>query len=219
MRWHSTCHDPEQGGASEREDTAMRRIFASLTVLAGMAFATPLAFGDTRLQGFGGVTFRDSARDTLAGGQLSLGLGSHVELFGELGHMRDTLDRNLVLDVLDLAEPFTGVGVRLSGLYGDGGLRLLTSPAPIRVYVEGSAGMARLSPRIDIGSDRFDVLEPFVNSALDRIHWNGPVVGGGGGIMLQPGPLTIDLGYRHKRILLDNPISVNQLRAAIGLRF
>jgi hypothetical protein len=197
----------------------MRRFFASLIVVAGLAVAASPAFAETRLQGFGGVTYGQSTTDSLYGGQLSLGLGSNVELFGELGYMRDTLDRNLILDVIDLAEPFTGVGVRLSGLYGDGGVRLLTSPAAVRAYVEGSAGMARLSPRIDIGSERFDVLEPFVNTALDRIHWTEPLVGGGAGIILEPGPVTIDLGYRHKRILMDNPVSVNQLRASIGLRF
>jgi hypothetical protein len=196
----------------------MRRFVASLIVVAGVAVAPP-AFADTRLQGFGGVTYGRSTTDTLFGGQLSVGLGSNAELFGEMGYMRDTLDRNLLLEIADLAEPFTGVGVRLSGLYGEGGLRLITSPAPLRAYVEGSGGIARLSPRIDIGSDRFDVFEPFINSALDRIHWTEPLVGAGGGIVIQPGPVTIDLGYRHKRILADNPISVNQLRASIGLRF
>jgi hypothetical protein len=197
----------------------MRRISASLIVVAGLALSAAPAVADTRLQGFGGVTYGQSATDALYGGQLSVGLGSNVELFGELGYMRDTLDRNLILDVIDLAEPFTGVGVRMSGIYGDGGLRLLTSPALIRAYVEGSGGMARLSPRIDIGSDRFESFEPFINTALDRIHWIEPIVGAGGGIILAPGPVTIDLGYRHKRILMDNPISVNQLRASIGLRF
>jgi hypothetical protein len=197
----------------------MRRFFVSLIVVAGMALEAPSAFAETRLQAFGGVTYGQSTTDTLYGGELSIGLGPHLELFGEAAYMRDTLDRNLILDAIDLAEPFTGVGVRLSGLYGDGGVRILTSPAPIRAYVEGSAGMARLSPRVDIRSERFDVLEPFINTALDRIHWTEPLIGAGGGLIVQPGPFTIDLGYRHKRILLDNPISVNQLRAAVGLRF
>ena len=81
----------------------------------------------------------------------------------------------------------------MSGLYGEGGLRLLSAPAPVRLglYIEGSGGMARLSPRVDIAFERFEVLEPVINGALNRIHWTEPLVGAGGGVIVQPGPLSI----------------------------
>jgi opacity protein-like surface antigen len=56
------------------------------------------------------------------------------------------------------------------------------------------------------------------------------MIGAGGGVLLQAGPLAVDLGYRYKRILTDGGFSsafsldrggfdINQVRIGIGVRF
>jgi hypothetical protein len=58
----------------------------------------------------------------------------------------------------------------------------------------------------------------------------GPIVGAGSGVILQGGPVSVDLGYRYKRILAgsgltsvfalgDDGLSVNQVRVGLGFRF
>jgi opacity protein-like surface antigen len=56
------------------------------------------------------------------------------------------------------------------------------------------------------------------------------MVGAGGGVIVQGGPLSVDLGYRYKRILADSGLAtafalgtdgftVNQVRVGLGVRF
>jgi hypothetical protein len=55
------------------------------------------------------------------------------------------------------------------------------------------------------------------------------MLGAGGGVLIQSGPLSLDFGYRYKKILASgtvasalnggDPYNVNQVRVGVGVRF
>ena len=200
----------------------MKHRLTAVLVVVGLCVMMPLtasAQGPSGfVQGFGGLTLGNTLIDGLFGGEAGANLGSHAQIFGDAGYMRNTLSSNLLGGLIDLAADATGVGVRRSGFYGDGGIRLLTGGGPVRGYVEGSAGAVRLSYAVDVGRDRFG-LSPVINGALNFLDRTEPMVGFGGGVILQPGRLMLDLGYRYKRVLADSPFAVSQVRAAVGVTF
>jgi opacity protein-like surface antigen len=174
------------------------------------------------IQGFGGTTFGTSAAAPTFGGSLALPLGDHVQIVGEAGRLTD-IKAPLLDDLLDPV-PFD---IGMSAWYGEGGLRFAGSRhSAVRPYVEATAGVARLSPRV--GADGW--LEAISNVGLSFLSTTEPLVGAGGGVIVQAGPLAIDLGYRYKRILTSGGLStafsldgdgfdVNQVRVGLGIRF
>ncbi len=67
-----------------------------------------------------------------------------IQVIGEFGRVGDMLP-SLTANLLDL----TPYGVRVSALYGEGGLRLLAAPdSAVNPYVEATAGIARLTPHV-----------------------------------------------------------------------
>jgi hypothetical protein len=119
------------------------------------------------------------------------------------------------------------VDVRVSAVYGEGGLRL--SPAPrsaVSPYVEATAGVARL----DIGVTGLGVtMDAVTRAALGLVPRTEPIAGVGGGVRLQGGPLSLDLGYRYKQILGNSVVTTvlgagqelhaHQVRVGVGVRF
>ena len=66
------------------------------------------------------------------------------------------------------------------------------------------------------------------DAALTFFDRTDPLLGVGGGVIVQGGPLLLDLGYRYKKILASHSVqgvltggdfSVNQVRIGFGLRF
>lgn len=170
------------------------------------------------VQGFGGATFGTTQTDSLFGGSAGANLSDNVQLIGEVGYMRDTLPTNLLGDLLGIASSSLDIGVRVPAFYAEGGARLLSGSGPIRGYVEGTAGAARLRPALDLGLEN-STIRRIVNGALGYVSTNEPLVGVGGGVIIQPGPFVLDLGYRYKRILGLGGINVSQVRAAAGIAF
>jgi hypothetical protein len=199
----------------------MKHRFLAVLAVVGFGLLLPritFAQGPSGyMQGFGGMTLGNASMDGLFGGEVGANLGSHVQVFGEGGYMRDTLSSTFLGSLIDVAADATGVNVRRSGFYADGGVRLLTSGGPVRGYVEGSAGAVRLSYGVDL-DDRLG-LSPVINTALNFLDRTEPMVGFGGGVILQPGRVMVDLGYRHQRVLAGTPFGINQVRAAIGVTF
>jgi hypothetical protein len=152
--------------------------------------------GNSSVQGFGGLTFGTSSflpktetAPTL-GGVVAVGLTPNIQAIGEIGRMS-----NIEPSLYDLLE-FTPVEFNLSAWYWEGGVRFIASPRAVRPYAEATAGIARMRQPFGLG-DRFD---PFVNAALQFANTNEPVLGGGVGVILEHGPLSIDVGYRYKKI-------------------
>jgi len=173
-------------------------------------------------QGFGGTTFGSTATSPTFGAGVALPVGDHVQVIGEAGRLTD-IKAPVLDDLIDL----TPVDVSMSAWYAEGGLRFTASRhSAVRPYVEATAGVARLKPAV--GVDGW--LGALTNTGLSFLGSTEPLVGAGGGVMFQAGPLALDLGYRYKRILADGAIAsafslgtggfdVNQVRVGVGVRF
>lgn len=202
----------------------MRITVATAAVCAALSLATT-AGAQTRggsFQGFGGTTFGSSASAPTFGAGVAVPVGDYVQVIGEAGRLTD-ITAPLLDDLIDL----TPVDVGMSAWYAEGGIRFTASRhSAVRPYVEGTAGVARLKPTV--GVDGW--LGALTNTGLSFLGSTEPLVGVGAGVMLQAGPLALDLGYRYKRILADGAIAsafslgndgfdVNQVRVGVGVRF
>ena len=69
-----------------------------------------------------------------------------------------------------------------------------------------------------------------MRTALRFFDRTEPLLGAGAGVAISGGPVTLDLGYRYKRILASGALSsafslgnngfdINQLRGGVGVRF
>jgi opacity protein-like surface antigen len=216
---------PEKRGigvaVSDDEVKAMRRIIVGAVALSAIVLLPSVARAQNgQIQGFGGLTFGSVTGSSAFGGSVAVPLTDHIQAFGEGGRMTD-LTPWMVGGLLD----FTPVDMRISAWYGQAGVRVLgSSGRAVRPYAEATAGLARLST----GRSGFGYATPYINGALGLMGKTEPMLGLGGGVMLQGGPILLDLGYRHHKILSGNSlqslltggdVSVNQVRVGVGVRF
>jgi opacity protein-like surface antigen len=177
------------------------------------------------VQGFGGVTVGTStfgsAISPTFGGRVGIGLTPNLQVIGEAGRLADITSP--LFDVLD----FTGIGVHVSAFYGEGGVRFIASPhSAVRPYGEATAGFARLNAGVSGLGGRSNAI---IDAGLSLIDSTRPMLGVGGGVLLQAGPASIDIGYRYKQISAGNSLAsalnagkdyhVNQVRVGVGVRF
>jgi hypothetical protein len=193
-----------------------------IVAVIGFAVVLPSAARaqSSQVQGFGGLTFGDVASSSTFGGSIAVPLSDNLQIIGEAGRMTNVMP-SLFATILD----FTPVDVGVSAWYGEGGVRIIGSPnRALRPYAEASAGVARLSTGFD-GAGSF---EPFVDAALGYLGRTEPIVSVGGGVIVQGGPVFLDLGYRYKKIMVGESLqsiltagdfSVNQVRIGAGVRF
>lgn len=180
---------------------------------------------NSEVQGFGGLTVGTStfgsAVSSTFGGRVGVGLTPNLQVIGEAGRLADI--KSPLFDLLD----FTNVGVRVSALYGEGGVRFIASPhSAVRPYGEATAGFARLNAGISGLGGRTDAI---VDTALQFLNTTRPMLGVGTGVLIQGGPISVDLGYRYKKISAGNTLAsvfnagkdfqINQVRVGIGVRF
>ena len=200
----------------------MRRLLITTAlVAASVAAASPARAQNSQISGFGGLTFGDVAESSTFGGSVAVPLTDNLQIIAEGGRMTNVLP-SLVDTVVDLAP----VDVGVSAWYGEAGVRFIgSSHQTIRPYAEATAGYARLSAGVSgIGSTAGAI----TNVALNFLNRTDPMLGVGGGFVVQGGPLLLDLGYRYKKILAGQSIqgaltggdfSVNQFRIGVGVRF
>ena len=182
----------------------------------------------TSLDGFGALSmnqltsFGESGVPLDFGGRVSVGLIPAVQLVGEFGRLG-----NVLPEVVALPLSFLPAGLNVSAFYGEGGIRLLGAPgSAVTPYVEGTAGVAHL--RLGI-SGLGPTANAIARAALNLTDTREPILGGGGGILLQAGAVHVDLGYRYKRILGEGLVSsvlgagqqlqAHQVRFGVGVRF
>lgn len=204
----------------------MRRAPFFTAAVCAFVLVAAHANAETRrshFEGFGGMTFGNNRTSAPTfGGSVAAPLTDNIQVIGEAGHMTDVKS-----SLLDLVAGFTPGDVRLSAWYGEGGVRFIASPhSAVRPYAEATAGIARLHAGIS-GAGQFGAI---ANTALGYLGSTEPVLGVGGGVLLQGGPLLVDAGYRYKKIsagnglasaltLSGNAIEVNQFRVGVGFRF
>jgi hypothetical protein len=177
------------------------------------------------LEGFGGLSLNSVTSESFSpsvGGTLTLNVGPAVQIIGEAGRLDNVLPvlSNAAFNAADL-------DLRLSALYGEGGVRLLMAPgSPITPYVEGTAGIAKLG----VHSERFGTVGNAVGTiALHFVDRTTPTLGGGGGVLLRGGPVVFDLGYRYKQLFANDILRIglgfgeqlhtHQARVGFGVRF
>jgi hypothetical protein len=195
-------------------------------ILATSALAPSASWAQDRTAsavGFGGMS-----PNSFAGSQFDFGfnfgkeLTPSVQVIGEFGRVSDMLP-SLTAGLLDL----TPYDVRVSALYGEGGLRLLAAPeSAVNPYVEATAGIARLTPHASGFGAGADALTA---AGLQLLRGTDPLLGFGGGILLRGGPVVADLGYRYKQVVgadslssllsAGQPLRAHQVRFGIGVRF
>jgi opacity protein-like surface antigen len=199
-------------------------VTAALVALAVWP-ATARAQGPSEIQGFGGATVGTatfgSAVSPTFGGRFGFDLTPNLQAIGEAGQLADI--ESPLFDLLD----FTQIGVNVSAFYGEGGVRFIASPrSGVRPYGEATAGFARLKASVSgLGGNTGGI----VDTALNLINSTRPVLGVGGGVVFQAGPVGLDIGYRYKKISAGNTIAallnggrdyqVNQVRLGVGFRF
>ena len=197
----------------------------SRIVPVAMAFAMALPAAsyaqNTQLQGFGGLTFGDVTNSSTFGGAIAVPLSDNLQIIGEAGRMSNVAP-SLLYSVL---EDFTPLDVGVSAWYGEGGVRIIGSSShALRPYAEATAGFARLKS----GFEGLGTASPFVDAALGFFDSTEPLLGVGGGVIVQGGPVFLDLGYRYKKIMASDSLqslmtggdfSVNQVRIGAGIRF
>ena len=199
---------------------------AFAAVVAAASFTPSAAYAQDRTAsavGFGGMSphsFTASQFDF--GFNVGKELTPSVQVIGEFGRVSDMLP-SLSATLLDL----TPYDVRVSALYGEGGLRLLAAPdSAVNPYVEATAGIARLTPHASGFGAGADALTA---AGLQFLRGTDPLLGFGGGILLRGGPVVADLGYRYKQVVgadslssllsAGQPLRAHQVRFGIGVRF
>jgi hypothetical protein len=201
-------------------------VLTAIVAVCAVPAAARAQSANRSIQGFGGITFGTSSAVGTAssastfGGTLAAGLTPNIQVIGEAGRLSDI--KPPLFSLLDL----TPVDMHLSAWYGEAGVRFIASPhSAVRPYGEATAGMARLSTGLSGFGSRADAI---VDTGLAFLNRTEPMLGAGGGVMLQGGPLAVDIGYRYKKIIATgvasalnggNPYQVNEVRIGLGVRF
>jgi opacity protein-like surface antigen len=177
------------------------------------------------LEGFGGLSLNTLTSESFmpsVGGRLTVEVAPAVQIIGEAGRLD-----NVLPTLSNAAFTAADVGLRVSALYGEGGVRLLMAPSsPVTPYVEGTAGLARLG----VSVDRFGPIgNAAATIALQFVDRTTPTLGAGGGLLLRGGPMVFDVGYRYKQLFADDMLRIglgfgqqlhtHQARVGFGIRF
>jgi opacity protein-like surface antigen len=205
----------------------MRKLITmtALAVACAMPTAARAQDAKSEVQGFGGLTVGTStfgsAVSPTFGGRVGVGLTRNLQVIGEAGQLADI--KSPLFDLLD----FTDIGVRVSAFYGEGGVRYMAAPrSAVRPYGEATAGFARLNASV---SGLGGLTDAIIDTALGLINSTRPMLGVGTGVLFNAGPMSVDVGYRYKKISAGNTIAsllnggkdyqVNQVRVGLGVRF
>src|SRR5262249_19601708 len=133
-----------------------------------------------------------SAATPSFGGRVNVDLAPNIQAVGEFGRLADL--QSPLFDLLD----FTSVGVHLNAWYGEAGVRFIASRRlAVRPYGEATFGFARFNTSV---SGLTGTADAIVNSGLTVLNRTEPVLGAGAGVELGRGPVSLDLGYRFKKI-------------------
>ena len=196
-------------------------IGAAIAVVGIVAAPARAQTHNAQIQGFGGLTVQGISTAPVMGGSLAVPLTDNIQIIGEGGRLRNVMSSTLAT-LID----FTPVDLRLTALYGQGGIRFIgSSDRAVRPYAEATAGMARLRTGFSGIGERTDA---GINTALRFLDRTAPVLGVGAGVIVQGGPVFVDLGYRYQQfrnsnalqaVLSGGDLAVSQVRVGVGVRF
>jgi hypothetical protein len=201
----------------------MRYVFCLAVGILLTGPATAQAQIRGAIGGFGGVSINtaDLAAANL-GGTVTVTATPNIHFIGEAGRIGDVLP-----PLSGALFSLTGIALRASAVYGEGGVRLVGAPrARVSPYGEATAGVAQIRFSVTGLGPIADAAVSTATTFLDR---SGPVAGVGTGLLFRAGPLLVDVGYRYKQILaaeslqtalgLGQKLRSQQVRVGMGVRF
>ena len=213
------------------------KVLRVLTVL-GVLLPTAAVAQDAPkgyIQGMVGAA-RAEETDTLYAGLGAWRVTGRVDVFGEVGRMRNTIGPDLrarlaAIEAQIRASNTTQFGTtfpvafeaRVPAWYGFGGVRV-HGPAAGRLatYLEGGAGTARLDPQVHltINGENLDSEVAALTGLGEGRQQLEFVAGGGGGVGLQVWRrVRVEGGYRYMRFFGDAKTNINRVHFGAGWSF
>jgi opacity protein-like surface antigen len=157
------------------------------------------------------------------GGRVAFNLAPGFQAVGEVGRLGNILPP-LTTSLL----AFSPVQIRARAFYEEGGVRAFAAPhGSVNPYVEATGGMAHLSLRVaGLNATADDLLR----LGLGFTSRTSPMAGLGAGVMFNSGPVTLDAGYRYKKIFSKDfvgtllsggsgELTSHQVAFGVGVRF
>lgn len=203
------------------------RLLAIAFVMLGLssgvsAQTTPRTYAS----GVAGVTFGTES-DLMFGGEFGGNVTETIQLFGEVGLMRNVLPRHIQDGLDELADILTlttgdlwEFDATVRNTYFGGGVRVMFPRRELRPYLLGGLGVAALRLKVtelDFGDITDELVE---DGDLDNASETKPMVSLGGGIMVPVGGSTfVDLGYRFHKVFTEESVNISRLYGALGFRF
>lgn len=186
------------------------------------------------IQGLGGGA-RTFDNDTVYAGLGAWRLNDRVDLFGEVGRMRNVIGRELRDDLAAVegtirasnASQFNQTfpvvfEARVPAWYGFGGVRVHgPSAGKLSTFVEGGAGSARLDPQVhlSVNGENLDAEAAALTGLGEGRQQLEFLAGGGGGVAVQLGRLRVEGSYRYMRMFGDAKANINSVRVGAGWSF
>ena len=187
------------------------------------------------IQGLAGGAHTEET-DTVYAGLGAWHLNDRVDLFGEVGRMRNAIgaDLSLRLEAIEAQIRTSNAAqfgstfpvvfeARVPAWYGFGGVRVHgPSAGRLSTYLEGGAGTARLDPQVHLtvngeSLDREAAAITGLGAGRQQLEF---LAGGGGGVALQLWRrIRIEGGYRYMRFFGDAKANINSVRVGAGWSF
>jgi opacity protein-like surface antigen len=161
-----------------------------------LVVASPVR-AQVHMQVVGGATMAASTQP-MVGADVGFRV-SFLELDVEAGHLSDILPKGVAAD-LNALQRAHGLPVQaiasVPATYALGRVRLIFPAGPIKPFINGGLGVARLQPRLDVVIDDVSVGDVFGLTSLQPINKTLATVGGG--VRFELGPhAMLDAGYRY----------------------
>jgi opacity protein-like surface antigen len=159
-----------------------------------------------------------------------------IELFGEVGRMRNVIGEDLKEQLAASEEAIRAFNerafhsefpivfeARVPTWYGLGGVRARGPAAgAVTTFVEGGAGTARLDPQVHltINGERLDPEVAAITGLGEGRQQLEFLAGGGGGVAVEAWKhIRIEGGYRYMRLFGDAKTNINRVHIGAGWTF
>lgn len=207
----------------------IRRAICVLTIaLCSVVVMPAVAHAQAHMQLLGGVTSA-AEQNPFFGASIGARLGA-IEVGIEGGRFNDILSKG-VLDALNQLQEERGLPVQgiasVPATYALASLRVIPGVGPVRPFISGGVGVARMTPRIDVVVDGISFGDVFGLTSLGA-HTE-PMASVGAGLRIEAGRMHVEGGYRYLVIFSDfrslnfsadtAHTRINSVYGAVGVRF
>lgn len=178
---------------------AIRSFTAAVLV---MLLLPAFAHAQAHLQLIGGTT-RAADTNPFFGAAIGVRVGA-IEFDLEGGRFTDILAKG-VLDALNDLQRQKGLPVQgiasVPATYALASVRIIPGAGPVRPFVSGGFGVARMTPRIDVVVEGISLGDVFGLTSLGA--QTKPMASAGAGLRLDFGKMHVEGGYRYLAVFSD----------------